>query len=392
MKLLVYSHSFAPNIGGVETIVRTLARGLAELRTADGSPEFELTLVTRTPRGGFNDGALPFRVIRQPSLRHLWKLAREADAVHVAGPSFSPMLLAWLARKPYFVEHHTYQAICPNGLLIHQPDRGICPGHFQLGNHGECRKCKAVETSGWKAAVQILAAFPRRGLAWRANANIAVSEHVKRRIAAPRSVVIYHGIEDASNSYQTPAIAAAPQKICFACVGRFVPEKGIPIFLDALAKLKREGHEFEAKLVGDGPERVRIEKQIESLGLGGVVKITGYLSGDALVAEVANVSVVVMPSVWEETAGLAAIEQMMRGRLVVCSDVGGLAEIVGSAGLPFRLGDAEELAGRLRQILLNPPLIQTVGMKARETAEAKFSQDRMVHGHAEEYWKQLRRT
>jgi hypothetical protein len=43
MKLLLYSHFFAPSIGGVETIVLSLARGLAELRDSNGAPEFEIT-------------------------------------------------------------------------------------------------------------------------------------------------------------------------------------------------------------------------------------------------------------------------------------------------------------------------------------------------------------
>ena len=51
MKLLLYSHFFAPSVGGVETIVLSLARGLAEVRTADGLSEFDLTLVTETPSG-----------------------------------------------------------------------------------------------------------------------------------------------------------------------------------------------------------------------------------------------------------------------------------------------------------------------------------------------------
>jgi hypothetical protein len=49
VKLLFYSHYFAPSIGGVETIVLSLARGLAEVRTPDGLLEFNLTLVTETP-------------------------------------------------------------------------------------------------------------------------------------------------------------------------------------------------------------------------------------------------------------------------------------------------------------------------------------------------------
>lgn len=384
MKLLVYSHYFAPSIGGVETIVMSLARGLAELCTDGGSPEFELTLVTQTPRGDFNDGALPFRVVRRPGLWQLWRLVREADAVHVAGPSFSPMLLAWLARRRYFVEHHTYQAICPNGLLIHQPDRAICPGHFQLGNYGECWKCESAENSRLRAFFKIFVAFPRRFLVRRAAANIAVSEHVRRRIDAPKSVVIYHGVEDAES---TGVPHTQAEGLCFAFVGRFVPEKGIPVLLEALAKLRREGYEFGAKLIGDGPERTKLEEQIEKLGLKDVVRITGYLSGAALRAEVADVSVIVMPSVWEETAGLAAMDQMMRGRLVICSAVGGLAEIVGEAGLTFRLGDAKELSEKLGKVLADSTLVHKLGGMALVRAGNIFRNNITIKRHAEEYRK-----
>jgi len=49
VKLLFYSHCFAPSIGGAETIAFSLARGLAEARTPGGLPEFNLTLVTEPP-------------------------------------------------------------------------------------------------------------------------------------------------------------------------------------------------------------------------------------------------------------------------------------------------------------------------------------------------------
>jgi len=64
VKLLFYSHFFAPSIGGVETIVLSISRGLAELRASQGLSEFELTLVTETPAEDFDDLLLPFRVLR----------------------------------------------------------------------------------------------------------------------------------------------------------------------------------------------------------------------------------------------------------------------------------------------------------------------------------------
>jgi hypothetical protein len=71
MKLLLYSHFFAPSVGGVESIVLSLARGLTEVRTPEGLIEFDLTLVTETPAEDFNDCALPFSVFRQPSFAQL---------------------------------------------------------------------------------------------------------------------------------------------------------------------------------------------------------------------------------------------------------------------------------------------------------------------------------
>ena len=121
MKLLIYSHFFAPSIGGVENIVLSLARGLTELQSPEGLAEFEITLVTQTPRGSFDDQALPFAVVRQPNLMRLWSMIRASDVIHVAGPAIAPVALGRLARKPVVIEHHGYQAICPNGLLSYQP-------------------------------------------------------------------------------------------------------------------------------------------------------------------------------------------------------------------------------------------------------------------------------
>jgi hypothetical protein len=53
MKLLLYSHFFAPSIGGVETIVQLLASGLAEL-ASNGGKQFEVVLVTQTPADNFD--------------------------------------------------------------------------------------------------------------------------------------------------------------------------------------------------------------------------------------------------------------------------------------------------------------------------------------------------
>jgi glycogen(starch) synthase len=384
MKLLLYSHFFAPSIGGVETFAMLLARGLAQYRSHDKSAALEFTLVTQTPAANFDDASLPFPVVRQPSTRRLRHLIREADVVHIDGPALSPLFWARLAHKPVVVEHHVYQAICPNGLLIHQPDRTVCPGHFQAKRYRECLKCQAVEMSWPKAFAELLKGLIRNFLVRRAAKNVAITDHVRQRIALPNSLRIYYGINNPPESAPSPPRQTSG-KICFAFVGRFVAEKGIPVLLEACRLLAQDSANFEVRLIGDGPLRPELEQIIRATNLRNCVNITGYLSGAPFVAALRDVAVVVMPSVWEETAGLSAIEQMMRGKLVIASNIGGLGEVVGDASLLFPPGDPGALADRMRSVLLHPALIESIGMKARARAVELFRQERMVSDHLQLY-------
>jgi glycogen(starch) synthase len=393
MKLLLYSHFFAPSVGGVETIVLSLARGLAGLRTVAGALEFELTLVTQTPAASFDDRSLPFKVVRQPGLAKLWQLLRSSDLVHIAGPALAPLFLGFLARKPVAVEHHGYQAICLNGLLVHQPDRQICPGHFQAERYAECLRCQASEMSRVRSWANLLLMFPRNFFVRRAAANIAVTQHVLNRQALPHSVVILHGIEDltvSARSLTSPTRDAG--RISFAYVGRFVSEKGIELLLDAARLLKEEKLDFQIQLIGDGPERAKLEEKLVRDQLESCVHITGFLTGAAFSEALQSVRVIVMPSVWEETAGLAAIEQMMRGRLVIAAQIGGLGEVVGDSALTFPAGNAEALADCMRKVLRDPSLIDSLGSKARSRALACFGHARMIEEHANVYREALRKT
>ncbi len=75
-----------------------------------------------------------------------------------------------------------------------------------------------------------------------------------------RTKVVYHGIED---PLPNPGRLIPSQKLCIAYVGRLVPEKGIPVLLEAGKILKAEGHDLEIRLIGDGSERPKLENFIQ---------------------------------------------------------------------------------------------------------------------------------
>ena len=389
MKILIYSHLFPPSVGGVETIVSSLAVGLTELDSGNGSKKsakFDVTVVTQTKGLDAGATAFPFLVVRRPALFRLWQLIRSSDLVHLAGPALVPMALSMLARKPTVIEHHGYQAICPNGLLLHQPDRTVCPGHFQTGHYSECIRCQSADMSLPRAIANLLFMFPRAALSRKVARNLAITQHALQREALPRSTVLYHGTDDclAPGGSTAPA-AENSRQICFAYVGRLVAEKGLSVLVRAAAILQGEGYNLDVRLVGDGPERAKLQSVIAAERLESCIRITGYLTGPALVDALRDTQVVVMPSIWEETAGLAVIEQMMRGRLVISADIGGLSEVVADAGLKFPPGNSEALATAMRSVLQDPTLIESLGRKARDRARSLFNRKKMIEEHAAIY-------
>jgi glycosyltransferase involved in cell wall biosynthesis len=61
-----------------------------------------------------------------------------------------------------------------------------------------------------------------------------------------------------------------------------------------------------------------------------------------------------MPSIWEETAGLSAIENMMRGRVVIAPAIGGLQEMTEDAALLPQPGNSASLAEAMSKLIENP--------------------------------------
>ena len=392
LKILLYSKPFWPMVGGVETYTRLLVQGLA----AQGG--CEVTVATAAEGPPILPGA-SLTIIRRPSFRHLWTLILHADVVMLAGPVFIPLLLGLLFRKSVVVEHHGYQACCVNGLLLFDPDRSVCPERYLRGQLTWCVRCNRRSRGLLGSVFAVVATAIRRVLCQWAAANICVSNHVARRVKLARSRVIYHGLEtnedeqiinigncrmisDCLPGSNVEALQYSEYGVpVFGYVGRISGEKGLSLLLEAVATLKGQGKRFEVLIIGDGPGREDLEASVREMDLTGWVRLTGSLQGSMLQERLKDIGVVIMPSICEETAGLAAMEQMMRGRLVIAADIGGLGEVVGDAALKFPAGDAQALADRMAQVLDDARIVDEVGAKARQRAQRMFKFDRMIHEH-----------
>lgn len=156
------------------------------------------------------------------------------------------------------------------------------------------------------------------------------------------------------------------------------PEKAPVDLLDAIARLRRRGVPAKALFIGDGPERSRIERSADMLGLGAHVRITGMQQDVRPFAACCDVMTLVSHS---ETFSLAALEAMALGKPVVLSDTGGAAELVipGQHGFLFEPGDTEALATRLRT-LTSPSLRSRLGAAAARRVRERFTVQDMASG------------
>ena len=343
MRLLVYSHYFPPSIGGVETIVLSLARGLAGLRDSNGAAQFEITVVTQTPAGDYEDSTNPFCTIRQPGIVQLWKLIRNSDVVHIAGPALAPLVLSFITGKPFVVEHHGFQTICPNGQLLIEPAGTPCPGHFMAGRHPECFRCNSAQ--GWFASRKLwLLTFVRRFLCARAAANITPTQWLGGQLHLPHVAAIPHGLEAVEAASRPKSLGAPP---VFAFQGRLVSTKGVRLLFEAARILRGQNRSFELLIIGDGPERASLERFACESQIGAQVRFAGRLIGTQLDAELSQALAVVVPSLGGEVFGLVVAENMLRALPVVASDLGAFTEVLGDTGLTFRTGDATALASSL---------------------------------------------
>jgi glycosyltransferase involved in cell wall biosynthesis len=378
MKVLIYSKLFLPVTGGIQTVVSVLARGLAERGCSVGE-KIEVTVVTQTEANSEDDLLCSFRIVRSPTLLELVSLTRKSDVIHIAGATILPMVLALLCGKPMVVEHHGFQAACPNGLLFYEPTETPCPGHYMAGRYDRCIECNRKKSGFLKSSLMLFLTPLRRWLLNRASANIMPTDWLATILKLERMRTVYHGIPA-----QPVDSLARPELPTFAFQGRLVSTKGAKLLLRAAESMLESNQEFRIVIVGEGPERENLQSNM-SEALSRRVQLLGHVPDDQLDEVLKGASVVVMPSLGGEVFGLVAAENMMRGKLLIISDIGAMREVVGETGLVFHTGDAEELAMCMKRAMNEPDLVLRMREGARRRAMQTFDVDSMIERHVSLY-------
>jgi phosphatidylinositol alpha-1,6-mannosyltransferase len=363
-KVLIVTNDYPPRRGGIQSFVHALAQRLPADGVVVYAPAWE--------GAAEFDRAQPFPVIRHPG------------SLMLPVPSVAARSCALLTE--HGCDRVLFGAAAPLGLLAPRL-RAAGAGRIVGLTHGH--------EAGW-------AALPgARSLLRRIGDEVDVltylAEYFRIRLARAlsaeaggRMVRLTPGVDAAEFHRGTggarirAGLGIAPGRPVVVCVSRMVPRKGQDTLIRAWPAVRAQAPgDPLLMLVGDGPYRSRLAVLAQQLGVGDSVLFTGPVSWDDLPAYYDAGTIFAMPcrtrrrGLDVEGLGIVYLEAAATGLPVIGGDSGGAPDAIldGETGYVVHGHDIKGLAGRLTELLCDPPGAAAMGEKGRAWIDREWTWD-----------------
>ena len=362
LSVLVVTGIFPPDIGGPATYLPLLCGEMVRrgnsvrVVTLSDLPQASAATspfpVLRIRRGRF----LPWRMLLTVFL--LWRHGRRTDLLFVNGLIVEAMLANIFLGKPLV------QKIVGDWAWERSTNKGWVDDRIE-------------EFQSRRHSLRIEALKRLRSLAVRrANAVIVPSRYLARLVAgwgvSQNKIVVIHNAVESPRT--TPSTLPLKTQIKIITVGRLVPWKYVDGLIEALVRCADAG----LVIIGDGPERFRLEELVRSLGLSERVYFAGQRSQEETSALMSACDLFALNSSYEGFPHVV-LEAMAAGLPVVATAVGGTPEIVrdGSNGVLIPPANGDRLAQAVMDLMVSVAERQRLADGAKRTARL-FSCSDMV--------------
>ena len=179
------------------------------------------------------------------------------------------------------------------------------------------------------------------------------------------------------------------ERVTILAVGRLTPKKGLDDAIRALAQLPPGP---VLRIVGDGPERVRLRALAAGLGVAANVSFTGALPRAAVVLEMLNAHLFLLPSKTAPDGDHEGIPNTLKeaqatGMPVIATRHAGIPECVedGVSGLLAPEGDTAGIAAHMATLLADPARWEPMGRRGREIVEQRYDARLLATELVEQY-------
>lgn len=391
MRILHLVHQYLPEyVGGTELYTRWLAHALSQRghqitifyrRSAKGIGQEHRTeedvhvwavwagLLSPTRRFLATFGDSPI----ERAFEQVLEKARP-DLVHIQHLMGFPIPLLRSIRQrglPVVITLHDYWWVCSNAQLLTNYSQQVCDGPHAYLNCARCALARGGCSRLWIAIPPVASL-----LAWRnrllrrtlraADRLVAPTEFVhgwyaRHGVPAERLVVIPHGLERPIQEFHRKR--KPDDLVRFAYIGGLSWQKGVHVLVEAFGGIHGSG---ELWIVGDESSDPAYVAGLRAQGAPGV-RFLGRLTREQVWQTLAQVDVVVVPSLWYETFSFIVSEAFAAGVPVVASRLGPLAERVhdGVDGLLVPPGDAAAWRAALQRLVDEPDLLARLQANVR---------------------------
>ncbi|MDA3903309.1 MAG: glycosyltransferase [Desulfuromusa sp.] len=364
LRIAMFTNNYLPFIGGVPLSINRLYRGLIERGATvkifapayrQGGENPENDNVYRCP-GLFALRMNNFPVANIFCRKILTEFnAFDGDLVHVHHPFWMGKKGMRLAKKrgiPVILTYHTRLERYTHYVPLPSLALKNLVAHFIIKHFAN--KCDAIITPTSSTEEYLR--------------NLGVSALIET-IPTGISVGDYKSwseqqVEDLRNQY----IGSA--KHLLISVSRMAREKNLDFLIDGLAKAKnRVNSPFKCLLIGDGPEKTRLEAKVSTLGLAEDIIFTGNLTPNEVVRCYLAADLFVFAST-SETQGMVLLEAMAGGCPVVAVRASGVYDVVKNGYNGFKVAEStEEWAETVAKLLADPQQLSTLSGNSKTFAQ-----------------------
>jgi glycosyltransferase involved in cell wall biosynthesis len=219
----------------------------------------------------------------------------------------------------------------------------------------------------------------------RAKRIVCISERVRQQLSdelQAKAAVVYNGVD--AEVFSAAPGTGSPFRIL--SVGNLIPTKDHALLLRAFARVQGALPQSELEIIGDGPERGRLERLARDLAIRSRVKFRGRQDRRTVAQAMQNCAVFALPSRYEGL-GCVYLEAMACAKPVIGCAGQGINEVIqdGQNGMLVPAGDESTLSDRLRTLLQNAGMRSRLGIAARQTVLQSYTLDHQAGRLADIY-------
>jgi glycosyltransferase involved in cell wall biosynthesis len=297
------------------------------------------------------------------------------DVVHLNNfaHQISPSILDEIKKHqiPTVMTMRDYKMVCPSyGMLADGKPCEKCQG----GRYYYCGLNRCTKGSLFKSMVNVVEMYLHHRILHiydKIDLYISPSRFLKDKVlemGLKGEVVYLPNCVDVAGF--EPAFEWQENSIVY--VGRLSHEKGVQTLINAVKVMS----DIKLKIIGDGPLRADLERQIKAEQIKNVV-FCGYKTGQDLHNEIKKSMLLVIPSECYENNPRTVIEAFALGKPAVGARIGGIPELVRDweTGLTYTSGDKDDLKGKIKLMIANKDRIPEMGKKARDFVSRELNSD-----------------